>query len=81
VFTRAGLDPYYDLVATVTSTSTPQEEWKGVVSIAPPDVLRLAGSIRGDAFTRWRRVKSRPRFFRYFARGALAGVRGGRPGR
>lgn len=56
---------------TADGTSSP---WNGMVKIATPDVLRLAASIRGDAFTTRRRLRSQLRFYQFFARHAYAGM-------
>jgi len=46
----------------------------GVLRISPPGVLKLAGSIRGDAFTRTKRAAAAARFLTYFSRSALRGM-------
>ncbi len=47
---------------------------RGSALILPNDVPRLAGSIRGEAFTAVRRAKSALRFLLYFASSALRGA-------
>lgn len=63
-----------ELSVTLSAADT-SSPWEGVVKIATPDVLRLAASIGGDAFTTRRRLTSRLRFYRYFVRGAYTGMR------
>ena len=46
----------------------------GVLRISPLGTLKLASSIRGDAFTRTKRAAAAARFLTYFTRGALRGV-------
>lgn len=60
------------------TTTSPASRLTGVVAIAPLDVLRLAASIRGDAFSAWRRWTSMLRFYRFFTRGAYTGITGSR---
>jgi len=47
----------------------------GVLRMSVPGTLRLAGSIRGEAFLRRQRVVAVARFLAYFARGAVRGLR------
>ncbi|HET9778735.1 MAG TPA: hypothetical protein VFP81_05580, partial [Propionibacteriaceae bacterium] len=52
----------------------------GRLRITPLGTLKLASSIRGDAFTRGKRAAAVARFLTYFTRGALRGMmRDGRP--
>ena len=46
----------------------------GRLRISPLETLKLAGSIRGDAFTRRKRVAAAARFLTYFTKGALRGM-------
>lgn len=48
----------------------------GVLRISIPGTFRLAGSIRGEAFTRGKQVTAAARFIGYFTRGALRGLSG-----
>jgi hypothetical protein len=47
----------------------------GVLRISPLGTLKLASSIRGDAFTRTKRAAAAARFLTYFTKGALRGMR------
>jgi cholesterol oxidase len=53
---------------------------KGYARIHPADVLRLAASVRGTAFTRRRRITVYAKFVTHFAQGALHGLTGHRGG-
>lgn len=46
----------------------------GVLRISPLRTLKLASSIRGDAFTRTKRAAATTRFLSYFTRNALGGM-------
>jgi cholesterol oxidase len=46
----------------------------GRLRITPLGTLKLAGSIRGDAFTRGKRAAAVARFLTYFTRGAVRGM-------
>jgi cholesterol oxidase len=46
----------------------------GTLRISPLGTLKLAGSIRGDAFTRGKRAAAAARFVAYFTRGAVRGM-------
>jgi cholesterol oxidase len=48
----------------------------GLLRISTVGTLRLAGSIRGDAFTRTKRAAAAARFLAYFTRSALRGLAG-----
>jgi cholesterol oxidase len=46
----------------------------GVLHISPLGTLKLASSIRGDAFTRTKRAAAAARFLTYFTKSALRGM-------
>ena len=46
----------------------------GILRISPLGTLKLASSIRGDAFTRIKRAKAAARFLTYFTKSAQRGM-------
>jgi cholesterol oxidase len=51
----------------------------GILRISPLGTLKLASSIRGNAFTRTKRAKAAARFLTYFTKSALRGMTLDRP--
>ena len=56
------------------------QPFRALLTISVPDVVRLGTSVRGQGFTRARRLRAAARFLTFFARSALSGPRIGRTG-
>ena len=62
------------LWSDLTTLQVEAADTVGVLHISPLGTLKLASSIRGDAFTRTKRAAAAARFLTYFTRGALRGM-------
>jgi cholesterol oxidase len=62
------------LWSDLTTLQVEAADTVGVLHISPVGTLKLASSIRGDAFTRAKRAAAVARFLAYFTRGALRGM-------
>jgi hypothetical protein len=62
------------LWSDLTSLRVEAADAVGVVRISPLGTLKLASSIRGDAFTRTKRAAAVARFLTYFTKSALRGM-------
>lgn len=74
VRSRAPLSLLHDLTtldAQVHQVSAPGQARHHVLTIRPADLARLTISLRGQGFTRARRVRAMARFVEFFARSAL----------
>jgi hypothetical protein len=62
------------LWSDLTTLQVEAADTVGVLRISPLGTLKLASSIRGDAFTRTKRAAAAARFLTYFTRSALRGL-------
>jgi cholesterol oxidase len=62
------------LWSDLTTLDIEADHTSGRLRISPIGTLKLVGSIRGDAFTRRKRVAAVARFLTFFASGALRGI-------
>jgi len=66
----------FRLLSDLTTLQVEGADTVGVLRISILGTLKLASSIRGDAFTRAKRMAAAARFLTYFTRGALRGLTG-----
>ena len=62
------------LWADLTTLRVEAADTVGVLRISPWGTLKLASSIRGDAFTRTKRASAAAQFLAYFTKGARRGM-------